>query len=328
MPEYVYKHRVPVTFTARSVMKKTVFYLTPLLFLNCYLNPAQPTPEKTSRVTLSEKDFLQNKMFFLDTMYLNYFLNNHAQVPDAKKVKESSLEVWLHTDQTEAEMKWNGRKDKFCYLKNKNGAVFKLLTEGRDYKLSGIYEGCIRFDSVAIFENDIIGICMTTRDGASIVKGDTGKAFLHDTATTYKSNLWILKGQDPVETDSNFSLMCRNVYAMPGDFDVSKFKIQVRRVPEAGDTTMFNEDHALYSMILGLTDFNGNANIGTTSIFDMDNNLLIIPPFSDGKVLNNKPFANPALGKENMNPDIYRLTAENFSELNHKYAITMIWPAP
>ncbi len=271
-----------------------------------------------SSAPISEKMFLRNKLFFLDTLYLKYFLNNHEQVPDIHKVNRATLQVWLHTEQTENELKRNERKEKFCYLGDKNGTAFKLLVPGRDYKLSDIYEGCIRFDSVSIFENDIVGICMTTKDGVTIRKGDT----LIDTAF-YKSSLWTLKGQNPVETDSNYTLMWRNVYSMPSDFDVSKFKIQVKRIPEAGDTLDRDVGGMLFSSILGLTDANGNANIGSTAIYDIENRLLIIPPFSESGALNNKPFENPALGKENTNPDIYRLTAENFEQLKSKYDIVM-----
>jgi cell surface protein SprA len=276
-----------------------------------------------SSTPITEKTFLRNKMFFLDTLYRNYFLNNHEQVPDKKKVDRATLQVWLHTNQTENEMKRNERKEKFCYLGNKNGTIFKLLSEGRDYKLSDIYEGCIRFDSVSVFEDDIIGICMATKDSATITKGDRSKRFLQDT-TSYKDSLWILKGQNPVETDSNFTLMWRNVYSMPSDFDVSKFKISVKRIPDQGDTTDRDKGGTHFlSSILGLTDNNGNANIGSTAIYDIENRLLVIPPFSENGILNNKPFENPELGNENTNPGIYRLTAENFEQLPRKYDIVM-----
>jgi cell surface protein SprA len=54
----------------------------------------------TSYVT--EKAFLQNKMFFLDTLYRRYFLNKE-QVPDGVKVDRATLQIWLHTEQTNGE---------------------------------------------------------------------------------------------------------------------------------------------------------------------------------------------------------------------------------
>jgi hypothetical protein len=300
-------------------MKKILLCLIPFLFICCIKSPVAPSSKWTVLSELSEKNFLQNKMFFLDTLYLRYFLNNHTPVPEAQKVNRGRLQVWISTDQTIAEMKRNAKKDYFCFLGNKNGRVFKLLVEGGDYRQSDLYEGCIRFDSVAIQENDFIGICMITKDGTTILKGDTSRIMSLDTVVS-KTSLWILKNQNPVETDSSFSLMWRNVYAMPGDFDVSKFIIRVKRVPASGDTTdRFGP--TLFSSILGLTDNNGNANIGASSIFDVENRLLFIPPFIENGKLNNKPFANPALGIENANPDIYRKTQEMFDEIKKKYSI-------
>jgi hypothetical protein len=280
-----------------------------------------------SATTMTEKSIFQYKMFFLDALYLNYFLNNQAQVPDGEKVDRATLQVWLSTDQTEREMKTGDKKNKYCFVGNKSSQVFKLLVDGRDYKLSDRYEGCIRFDSVTISENDVIGICMTTRDSTTIHKGDPSKITRLDT-TVVKDSLWILKNQLPKASDPNFTLMWRNVYSMPSDFDVSKFKLQVKRVPEAGSgDTSATAGPTLYSSILGLTDINGNANINSTSIFDIENRLLIIPPFSEGGKLNNKPFTNPALnavpGSENTNPGIYTMTQDSLTELKAKYEITM-----
>ncbi len=307
-------------------MNKIVPSLIPLLILNCYLMPVQPASVPTARLSLSEKQFLRYKMFFLDTLYLRHFLNNHAKVPEEQKVQRTTFQVWLHTEQTQCEVKRSDKAHQFCYLGNRNGSVFKLLVEGRDYRLSDIYEGCIRFDSATICDGDVIGICMATRDNATILKGDTSTVSADD-SIVFKKSLWILKNQNPVETDSNFSLMWRTVYPLPQECDLSNIRVTVLGSLETGDTTD-RIGTTLFSSVLGLTDFAGNANLGASTIFDRENRLLIIPAFVENGRLNNEPFSNPALGKDNRNPGIYHKTDEAFLELKHKFAIIIKWPLP
>jgi hypothetical protein len=277
---------------------------------------------------VTERDFMRYKMFFLDTIYRNAYLNNYAKVPEGRKVKRATLQIWYSNSQTEYEIKKKENKNIYCYQGSLNGRAYRLLSQGREYKLSDIYEGCVRFDSVSIGEEDLIAVCMSTNDG-SIVKGDTN-AITRDTsvssASNYiiKSSLWQLKGANPSSSDSTFSLMWRNVYMMPGDFDQSKFKIQVWYTPQGGDSTN-QAKSGLISTALGLTDANGNANIGTASIFDKENGLLIIPPYADAKtgLLNNEPFGNPALGDNNTAADIYYKTSQEFDRILKKYSIIM-----
>ena len=279
-----------------------------------------------SNTDITEKQFVPNKRFFLDTLYLHYYLRNHEKVPDGKKVDRSKLQIWLHTQQTDVELRnvpTQGIKSKFCYLGSKEGPPFKLLVEGKDYSASDIIEGCISFDSIFVQDADIVGICMATND-ASMVKGDTSSIKPSD-STIVKQNLWTLKSQNPVSSDSTFSLAWRNVYQLPNDFDVSKFKIQVQRVPESGTPT----DRAgtfLYSAILGLTDNTGAPYSTNRDVYDNDAHLLIIPPFATAAgTLSNLPFANPALGAGDTSPALYTLglSQNEFNELKPKYKITM-----
>ncbi|HAJ79772.1 MAG TPA: cell surface protein SprA, partial [Fibrobacteres bacterium] len=276
---------------------------------------------------ITEKQFVAYKMFFLDTMYRNYYLNRKATIPDAKKINRKKLQIWLHTSSTSTDKKNATLKTKytFCYLDSKDGEAYKLLTENKDYTVSDLIPGCIRFDSVTISETDKIGICMMTTDG-SLVKGDTGEIALLDT-TIVKSNLWMLKNENPLARDSNFVLAWRNVYSLSSDFDVSKFKLSVKRIPESGDTTD-RVGSNLFSYILGLTDNTGAPYSTNNNIYVQDANLLIIPRFAvDSSTWSNRPFSNSALngtsGTDNTNPGVDTLTDASFSELKAKYNIIM-----
>ena len=277
-----------------------------------------------SSTDITEKQFVPNKIFFLDTLYLHYYLRNHEKVPDGKKINRSKLQIWLHTQQTDKDRTDPTQKTtrKFCFLGSTTGTPFKLLVEGKEYSVSDIIEGCIRFDSLSIQDADMVGICMATADYS--IKGDTSSIKPTD-STVVKQNLWMLKTQNPNSDDSTFSLAWRNVYQLPNDFDVSKFKIQVQRVPESGTPT----DRAgsfLYSAILGLTDNTGAPYSTNRDIYDNDAHLLIIPPFPTGTgTLSNLPFANPALGASDTNLALYTLglSQDLFSQLKTKYKITM-----
>lgn len=256
-------------------------------------------------------------MFFLDTVYLNTYLAKRSIPPH---FNDTSLQVWIHNSQTSIEYQSTEKKDIFCSW-GINGPIYKLLIKGRDYSIDNRFPGTIRFDSTNIFEEDRIGICITIFDsnGNVIIKGDTSNSTTFNSCIVKKS-LWILKDSNPLSTDSCFSLMWRNVYTLPIDAGFSKFRLNVLRTPETGDTC----DRVgvnLLSAILGLTDSNGEAKISASSIFDFKNKLLIIPPFVENDTLNNKPFENPALGIGNTNPEIYQYTQDMFLETKHKFAI-------
>jgi len=271
----------------------------------------------------SEKSFLQNKFFFLDTLFFNAYLGKIASAPD---FDTTSLQVWIHTEQTEMERRAKYHSV-FCFLINKNGPPFKLLKKGSDYSIDKRFPGTIRFDSTFLQDNDQIGICMVLIDSSKnkIVKGDTSQYLPLDTCILKKS-LWMLKSQNPILTDSNFKLMWRNVYQLPSGLDTTTFRLVVQRVPEQNDT-IDRIGNSLFSSILGLTDENGNAYGANSHIFDLKDNLLLIPPFiTEAEYKNNEPFSNPKLGAENINTEIYQKTQEDFNEIKNKYNITIQIP--
>jgi hypothetical protein len=273
---------------------------------------------------IADKDFQRYKLFFLDTLYLKAFLRNREKIPDGKKIDRRKLQVWLHSEQqTQLDLSNAALKGKakFCYYGT--STPFRLLVEGKDYSVYELVDGCIRFDSTIVQETDQIGICMATSD-MSLIKGDTLPVQV-DTTIPVK-NLWILKTNMPSATDSTFSLAWRNTYQLPSDFDASKFKLQVKTIPESGDTTD-RVGSTLISSILGLTDNTGTPYSTDKSIYDNDAHLLLIPPYKivETGIISNQPFANPALISDKVinNPGLYTKTQDSLTQLKPRFNIIM-----
>jgi hypothetical protein len=195
---------------------------------------------------ISEKDFYQNKLFFLDTAYRSYYLKMRSTVPD---VKRNRLQVWLAYDNLRAEAEFDSSAGANTYRKfGPAYTIFKLLKMGRDYKLDDRWKGVIRFDSVAVDADDDIGIHLETSD--SNVIANKGVYFNpRDTFWHIEDTLWILKPSGQDSTSPTFPLMWRNVYSLPSVFKAANFKM---RIVSARDT--FDERTSggrLFTEVLG-----------------------------------------------------------------------------
>ncbi|MGB7567996.1 MAG: cell surface protein SprA [Chitinivibrionales bacterium] len=284
--------------------------------------------------TVTEKDFVRNKMFFLDTAYLSMYLGKRTSAPSIK-----TLNVYINTSKTMSEFSSTQKSTSTFYSTTVNGTkdvVLKLLVRERDYTIDKQINGglgCIRFlDSLQVQDADNIGIYMVTSDPSIIpTKGDTS----HTTTSSGANNLtiasnmatpidsiWILKPATTTADDPKFKLMFKNVYALPNEIDPTKFQIKVKRIPGSGGDTVDNLGGKLFSSSLGLVDQNGSAKITSTQIFDIADKLLIMPAFPDTAV-GNKPFLNPALGANNTNSAIYDTTGDLFNEIKPLYNISM-----
>jgi cell surface protein SprA len=278
-----------------------------------------PTGAGDASTDLNEKQFLQYKLFFLDTMYLSNYLQKH-KVPSV-----AQLQVWISNNgmATEISQVRSDKTQRYAYVGTARQA-FKRLLEKRDYFLDPD-NGWIRFDSVAIQDADEIGIYLVFSDSATFkTKGwnydDTVSTFFKDN----KPSLWTLKSPQQTATSPTFSLMWRNVYTLPAPFDPTKFKLRVTKAQQ--DTSIDKVNGQFFSNILGLTDDKGVPFATNAQIFDVEHSLVILPNFTpkDATVRGNEPFSNPALGSDNTDADIYQKTGVDFSEhITPKYRIMM-----
>ena len=279
-----------------------------------------PSGQGESSTLVYEKDFLRNKIFFLDTVYLNRYLGLTDSAPQV-----TQLQVWLSNDKIKGEASTSNTskstEDVYRFVGTTHQA-FKRLKEHRDYFLQP-KEGWIRFDSVTIDNMlDDIGIYLKTTDSAAFTKGadylDTTRAGFDPK----KDSLWILKPkeQDSTKT-STFPLMWRNVYTLPTGFDPAKFRLRMTRYPPA-DTTTDKFGGRFFSEILGLTDDKGNPLASNSQIYDVDHNLIIMPVRFKG-AHGNEPFSNDALGPDNVTREIYRKTGVDFDNIPRKFQMAM-----
>jgi hypothetical protein len=263
---------------------------------------------KTATYVVSEKEFYQNKMFFLDTAYRSFYLGKRATVPD---VKSEKLQLWLCNMSIfgEAYENKNTKANIYKYFGIAR-MPFKLLKMGTDYNLDNRWKGVVRFDSIFISQNDILGIHLETEDSAVIanrgVYWDSG-----DTSQIVADTPWTLKFSWQDSTYPTFPLMWRNIYILPAVVNIANFDI---RIVLARDSMIDRAlDGRLFTEVLGLSDKNGMPYSSNNHIFDFERSLLIIPAF-DSSGRGNEPFSNPALGLDNTNTRIYKNVGSDFSE--------------
>jgi hypothetical protein len=85
--------------------------------MSCYTcEHLLPDCQWTTIATLNEKQFISNKMFFLDTVYLNTYLAKRSIPPH---FNDTSLQVWIHNSQTSIEYKSTEKADD-AFINKKN----------------------------------------------------------------------------------------------------------------------------------------------------------------------------------------------------------------
>ncbi len=268
----------------------------------------------------TEKDFVQNRYFFLDTVYRTYYNTRYnlskpnSNAPLPPRVQE--LQVFRSVDPFQV-------KDRTLYKAKIEGAdySFEKLTQDGHYYLES-NQGWIRFaDSVRINDADIIAITMRSTDG-KLVKG----VKVPDNATDTPQSLWVLKKKNSSQlssSDSTFSLMWRNVFDIYG-MSEQDFSVELVYVDPAktDDTIKHVEGKKLISDVIGLTE-NGKANTKNSDIFAFNKSEIILPPFSSDPQ-GNEPFANPEL-KDLSDSTVYRYgsTHKNFSDYKSKFILRL-----
>jgi hypothetical protein len=278
-----------------------------------------PSGQGESSTQIKEKDFIRNKVFFLDMVYLNRYLGLTASAPAVKQ-----LQVWLSNDRIRAEARASNttkQTNDIYRTVGTSGQPFKLLIEHRDYFLDP-KQGWIRFDSITIDNtNDDVGIFLQT-DSAGLTKGadyiDTTRKGFDPT-----KDLWLLKPKDFDSTNTAaFPLMWRNVYTLPAGYDQAKFRLRVTRYPP--DTITDKVGSRFFSEVLGLTDDKGNP-LPNNQIYDVEHGLIIMPVQFKGinGTRGNEPFSNDALGADNVNRDMYRKTGADFDNILPKFLVVM-----
>jgi hypothetical protein len=282
--------------------------LAGFLIAGCGPSLTSSGPSKRDATVFSEKEFYRNKMFFLDTAYRSFYLGKRPTVPD---VKAEKLQIWLSNAYVSQQAYAKTSTDKNIYrFFGISHLPFLLLKMGTDYNLDSRWKGVVRFDSIFISQDDLLGIHLETEDSNVIsskgVFWDSG-----DTSQNIPDTPWTLKFPVQDSTYQTFPLMWRNVYFLPSHIDLSSFRMRIvllldTMVERAPDGRLFTE-------VLGLSDKNGAPYLSDNHIFDVGRNLLIIPSF-DSSNQGNEPFSNPALGKDNINPGIYREIGLDFIE--------------
>jgi len=263
-----------------------------------------------SRDALRERDFIPNRYFFLDNVYKEYYNRVHnITAPERgapRPPRVTNLQVFISTipasEQNAAVKAFNTPGDGY----------FRQLTENQDFTFDPD-GGWVRITSF-VRDQDILAIAMTTTDP------DLDKGRLVPATAPHQSDqhLWVLKRQgmndmaDTARTDSLFGLMWRNVYEYQGDEDA---KLELFFFdPAVGDTIKHTANQRLISNVMGLTDEQGRARLEIVSIFNAENEELILPPWGPG-INQNEPFANPNLG--NLADSAIYLYGPNHTDVRH-----------
>jgi|WetSurMetagenome_2_1015567.scaffolds.fasta_scaffold00226_19 hypothetical protein len=284
-----------------------------------------PSGQGDAGTVITEKQFIRNKMFFLDTAYRRSYINRATGVPDTLP-KVSVLQVWLHNDRTagDAQLSNTSKQTDDVYRQIGTSKTFyKLLKENRDYKLFQD-DGYIRFDSVFVDDNDVVAVYLKTADSTKV---PTKGANFYDSTAKHQpgDDLWVLKpkDQDSLQT-TTFPLMWRNVYAMPSGFDPQKFRL---RVVLATDTSKnLTPGGRFFSEVLGLTNDKGDPLATNTQIYDVDHSLIILPvrfKTSSTGGSGMEPFANDTLGEGNTDRNMYRYTSTDWNNIVALYQLIM-----
>lgn len=270
-----------------------------------------PQQSSSNGLTFSEKDFMEYRYVFLDTLYKQaYIASKMGSPPPAvapPPVSRFDVQVWkMVPGNTSLETIRSDISTKYRAVKNRlNKEVFKLIKDGYTVEPGG----WIRFvdSTIQDADNDVIGISMKLRyaSGDSIVRGDTLTINGPVNGVDTIADLWIIKDKSTEfdSTNAEWDLWWRNVYRLP-KFD-GDFNIRLGRIPEGDKDTLYRLSTTLFTQILGLTDANGKRNTAT-DIFDVDNGALIVPPFANDPT-GNEPFRNTALGADNTQSAIYRI---------------------
>jgi hypothetical protein len=290
----------------------TAALLLSIVLLSC----TSPTASVQSKPlsTFTEKDFIQNKFFFLDTVYLSYYVKRRTSVP---AVNVQRFQAWLSNAKvnTDAQIPDSLANNTFKAF-GPNHQMFKLLKMNQDYYVSASM-GFIRFDSLRVTNNDLIGIHLETLD-STLISGKGVFVDISDTAQTVAGTLWILNPSGQDSAYPTFKLMWRNVYPLPAGFDPTTFNV---RIVSTRDTTRDKTPAGIFfSRVLGLADNQGRALTVNMNIYDIDHSLIIIPPF-DSSASGNEPFSNPALGNSFTNSWIYKMVGSDFSNIVPMYRI-------
>jgi cell surface protein SprA len=285
-----------------------------------------PSGQGDAGTVIHEKDFLRNKFFFLDTAYLSNYIGLGNAVPPV-----DTLQVWISRDGLAAEAALSNANRQTAEVYRNIGqshTLYKLLKENRDYVVKKD-QGYIRFDSLSVQDNDVLGIFMVTNGGAG-VHSRKGANYLDTTKLpSTRPDLWPLKfrDQDSLQ-DTTYRLMWRNVYQMPSGFDPSKFRLHIVTVQDTSVSKAKNG--RFFSEILGLTNDKGDPLATTTQIYDVDHGLIILPVRFKKSLttggLGNEPFSNDSLGNGDFtNPNIYRMTAtsQDWQNIINKYQLMM-----
>ncbi len=263
-----------------------------------------------NQTPMDESEFVRNRFFFLDSLYLRQYL---GAIEDVPVVSDLRVYKWVQGAVNEKE----NINDQFVWAKIGDEAEprrFQRMWENEQYELFD-EEGYVRFaDTVNISNNDLIAIYMETGDPSRIpVKGNTEVEFVKSVNDTAYKNLWVLKNANPDSADSTWWLMWRNVYRMPQGASLESFDLTVRNV--TGDTSE-QVDNEYFAHILQIADESGQPLKQISDIYDFNNGYLIVPPYSD-TTRGNLPFANPALGKtdqkRNTNYDIYKFPQNEYT---------------
>ncbi|MBD3391965.1 MAG: hypothetical protein GF418_07845, partial [Chitinivibrionales bacterium] len=295
-----------------------------------------PGAGQRNSVPYTEKQFIRNKFFFLDSMYLNKYL---GIVDSAPEVTTLRVYKWVEP-QTKTADDLNQYVYAF-YGQAQAKEEFMLLRENRHYYVNK-KDGWIRIDSLQVKDTDRLAIFLRTSNSSVVPdKGDTSVVdSLLEEGDTVLTDLWVLKNNVAdiaPQADSTWHLMWRNVYEIPRNTNVDNFELRVQRPIPGTEDSAEVVGGKRFSYILGLSDENGNPKVeesglnadGKSAIYDFENGYIVLPPYEAGDSLANRPFTNPDLGKtnneSNLNDTIYITEPEGaaWNKITSKFVMIM-----
>lgn len=248
--------------------------------------------------SISEKEYVQNRFFFLDTKYRSYYNRKYGGSSGSPSIpKVDTLFIFRDANKSKDLIR---EYKKITMESDPQVYDFVRMHRDRQFYLNET-EGWIRFEDSVDVSNNHVAIYMRSNSDPSLNKGSMTFTVNSEGEPDTAWNLWVLKQQIPVDsagTDitSKFHLMWRNVYDLDSS-DWSKFKFNiVQKTPDdetEREAIESNGKTLKISEILGIA-VNGEYALDQPQIFDKNNGYLIFPPF-DTSFFGNEPFRNELL---------------------------------
>ncbi|WP_155851771.1 hypothetical protein [Chitinivibrio alkaliphilus] len=283
-------------------------------------------------VIINEKDYVQNRFFFVDTLYREIYAR---ELTDEARVNEYLQEQGLTSIPTVERLDIykeiplsssdGDTRDHFIEYADPDGQLsfgrFRRLNPMDEYELDRNYN-IIRFNN-SLRSSSRVLMSVEFSDGhEGTGQPDTIRAEIEGEERTILTGLRVLKNpeSDTYMDNEEFPLMLRNVYSI-GRGDPSGFEFDIKRINDDGRSSRRNSDDDLFIDLMGLTS-DGIIDRNNSTIFDHEAGFVFIPPYMSDEIDDDQrvdplhPFTNRNLGtnrndEPNVNDAIYDPRARN-----------------